>query len=257
MNATPPRGAGFQGQVVVIAGAAMGIGSSAAQLLSSLGAFVVALDVDRKTLEDSVAALQDLGGGASAFHCDCTDQTSVSAAIKQAVAAQGHVDVLLNCVGITGITGVPAHEVLVDDFDRVVAVNLRSAFLLSQSVIPGMLARSYGRILHVSSIAGKEGNPGMVSYSASKAGLIGMVKSMAKDYATTGITINALAPAVILTPLVEAMPAAQVALNASKIPMGRLGTLDEVSDLIAWIVSPQASFTTGFTFDLSGGRATY
>lgn len=257
MSATPTRGAGFQGQVVVIAGAATGIGSSAAQLLSSLGAFVVALDVDRKKLEDSVAALKDRGGGALALHCDCTDQASVSTAIEQAVAARGHVDVLLNCVGITGITGVPAHEIPVDDFDRVVAVNLRSAFLLSQSVLPGMLARSYGRILHVSSIAGKEGNPGMVSYSASKAGLIGMVKSMAKDYATSGITINALAPAVILTPLVEAMPAAQVALNTSKIPMGRLGTLDEVSDLIAWIVSPQASFTTGFTFDLSGGRATY
>ena len=257
MNTTPTRGAGFQGQVVVIAGAATGIGSSAAQLLSWLGAFVVALDVDRKKLEDSVAALKDRGVGALALHCDCTDQASVSTAIEQAVAARGHVDVLLNCVGITGITGVPAHDVPVDDFDRVVAVNLRSAFLLSQSVLPGMLARSYGRILHVSSIAGKEGNPGMVSYSASKAGLIGMVKSMAKDYATSGITINALAPAVILTPLVEAMPAAQVALNTSKIPMGRLGTLDEVSDLIAWIVSPQASFTTGFTFDLSGGRATY
>jgi 3-oxoacyl-[acyl-carrier protein] reductase len=120
-----------------------------------------------------------------------------------------------------------------------------------------MLAQNYGRILHVASIAGKEGNAGMAAYSASKAGLIGLVKSMAKDYAETGITINALAPAVIQTPLVDALPQATVDYMTAKIPMRRCGTLAEVAAMIAWIVSPACSFTTGFTFDLSGGRATY
>jgi 3-oxoacyl-[acyl-carrier protein] reductase len=127
----------------------------------------------------------------------------------------------------------------------------------SQAVLPGMLEQNYGRILHVASIAGKEGNAGMAAYSATKAGLIGLVKSMAKDYAETGITINALAPAVIQTPMVDALPQATVDYMTAKIPMRRCGTLQEVAAMIAWIVSPACSFTTGFTFDLSGGRATY
>jgi 3-oxoacyl-[acyl-carrier protein] reductase len=129
--------------------------------------------------------------------------------------------------------------------------------VLSRTVLPQMLKQNFGRILHVASIAGKEGNAGMTAYSASKAGLIGLVKSMAKDYAETGVTINALAPAVILTPMVEVLPQATVDYMTAKIPMRRCGTLEEVSQMIAWIVSPACSFTTGFTFDLSGGRATY
>jgi len=152
---------------------------------------------------------------------------------------------------------VKAHAVDLEDFDAVCRINLRGALVLSQAVLPQMQAQNYGRILHVASIAGKEGNAGMTAYSASKAGLIGLVKSMAKDYAETGITINALAPAVILTPMVEALPQATVDYMTTKIPMRRCGTLQEVSEMIAWIVSPACSFTTGFTFDLSGGRATY
>jgi 3-oxoacyl-[acyl-carrier protein] reductase len=129
--------------------------------------------------------------------------------------------------------------------------------VVAQAVLPRMLAQNYGRILHVASIAGKEGNAGMAAYSASKAGLIGLVKSMAKDYAETGVTINALAPAVIQTPLVDALPQATIDYMTAKIPMRRCGTLEEVAAMIAWIVSPACSFTTGFTFDLSGGRATY
>jgi 3-oxoacyl-[acyl-carrier protein] reductase len=120
-----------------------------------------------------------------------------------------------------------------------------------------MLAQNYGRLLHVASIAGKEGNAGMTAYSASKAGLIGLVKSMAKDYAESGITINALAPAVIQTPMVDQLPKATVDYMTQKIPMRRLGTLNEVAAMIAWIISPECSFSTGFTFDLTGGRATY
>jgi 2-dehydro-3-deoxy-L-rhamnonate dehydrogenase (NAD+) len=163
----------------------------------------------------------------------------------------------VNCAGITGRTSVTTHEVDVDDFDTVYRVNLRGAFLVSRSVIPRMLPHGYGRLLHVASIAGKEGNAGMLAYSATKAGLIGMVKVMGKEYAETGITVNALAPAVIRTAMVEALPQEQVDYMTSRIPMRRGGELSEAAEMIAWIVSPACSFTTGFTFDLSGGRATY
>ena len=163
----------------------------------------------------------------------------------------------MNCAGITGKTNVKGHEVELADFDRVCQVNLRGALILSQAVLRRMLPAAYGRILHVASIAGKDGNAGMTAYSASKAGLIGMVKSLGKDYAETGITVNALAPAVIRTPMVDVLPEATVKYMTDKIPMRRCGELEEAAALIAWIVSPACSFTTGFTFDLSGGRATY
>jgi len=137
------------------------------------------------------------------------------------------------------------------------AINLRGAFLLSRAVIPAMASRGYGRVLHVASIAGKEGNAGMVAYSASKAGLIGMVKAQGKEYAKTGVTVNALAPAVIRTAMVDAMPDEQVRYMTDKIPMGRTGSLTEAAEMIAWIVSPACSFSTGAVFDLSGGRAVY
>jgi 2-dehydro-3-deoxy-L-rhamnonate dehydrogenase (NAD+) len=173
------------------------------------------------------------------------------------VAALGSLEALVNCAGITGKTNVKGHEVDLADFDAVYRINLRGALVVAQAVLPRMLAQNYGRILQVASIAGKEGNAGMAAYSASKAGLIGLVKSMAKDYAETGVTINALAPAVIQTPLVDALPQATIDYMTAKIPMRRCGTLEEVAAMIAWIVSPACSFTTGFTFDLSGGRATY
>ena len=149
------------------------------------------------------------------------------------------------------------HEVDLADFDRVVATNLRAALILTQAVLPGMLARGYGRVLHVASIAGKAGNAGMAACSASKAGLIGLVKSMAKDCATNGVTINALAPAVIRTPLAAALPQATVDSVTARISMGRRGTFAEAAAMAAFAVSPARGFTTGFTFDLSGGRATY
>src|SRR5262249_42421159 len=154
-------------------------------------------------------------------------------------------------------TNVPAHQVDPDDFELVYQINLRGAFLLSQIVLPHMLNQKYGRVLHIASIAGKEGNAGMTAYSATKAGLIGLVKSMAKDYVDSNITINALAPAVIRTAMVDALPQQTVDYMTAKIPMRRCGELDEAAQMIAWIVSPACSFTTGFTFDLSGGRATY
>lgn len=247
----------FAGQRALIVGAGDGIGRHTALLLAGRGARVACLDLDGSRAHTTADEADALTSGAVALTADVADAAGVTAAIARCLSAFDKLDILVNCAGITGETNRPSHEIEVQDFDRVLSVNLRGAFLLSRAVLPAMLEAGYGRVLHVASIAGKDGNAGMVSYSASKAGLIGMVKSQGKDYAESGITVNALAPAVIQTALVDAMPPEQVDYMTSRIPMRRCGTLDEVAEMIAWIVSPACSFTTGFTFDLSGGRAVY
>jgi NAD(P)-dependent dehydrogenase (short-subunit alcohol dehydrogenase family) len=238
---------------VVVTGAASGIGRAAAQRFLAMQCEVIAVDRD----EAGLASLAAAHPGVIARPADLLDAPQVREALALSPGAVGYIDALVNCVGITGKTNVPAAAVDLTDFERVVAINMRTALVLSQAVLPGMVAQGFGRILHVASIAGKEGNAGMTAYSASKAGLIGLVKSMAKDYATSGVTVNALAPAVIRTPLVDALPQATVDYMTQRIPMQRCGTLQEVAATIAWIVSPACSFCTGFAFDLSGGRATY
>lgn len=237
-----------------VVGAASGIGAAAAKFLAREGVRVACLDRDG---EGAAAVAAALGGEAIAERCDVADPASVGQAISATAGAFKQIHALVNCAGITGKTNVKGHEVDLADFDHVYDVNLRGAFILSQAILKHMLPFGYGRLLHVASIAGKEGNAGMTAYSATKAGLIGLVKSLGKDYPETGITINALAPAVIRTPMVDALPEATVRYMTDKIPMRRCGELDEVASLIAWTVSPACSFTTGFTFDLSGGRATY
>ena len=181
--------------------------------------------------------------------------------VKQVIDAVGHqfgrIDILVNSAGVTGKTNIKSHEVSSDNLSMVFDINFMGSFYTSKYAIPWMLKNNYGRILHIASIAGKEGNAGMLAYSASKSAVIGMTKVQGKDYAETGITVNALAPAVIKTHLLDDMPDAQVKYMTDKIPMKRCGTLDEVANLASYIVSPQNSFTTGFVFDLSGGRATY
>lgn len=151
----------------------------------------------------------------------------------------------------------PGDEVDLAEFDAAIAVNLRGALVVSQAALPHLVEHGYGRIAHVASIAGKEGNPSMIGYSASKAGLIGLVKAMAKEYASDGITINALAPAVIRTAFLDEQPQQVIDYMTAKIPMGRVGTIEEVAEMINFMISPACSFTTGFCFDASGGRATY
>lgn len=245
----------FSGQGVVVVGAADGIGRATAALLASRGARVAALDRNLEGCQQTVKDLDQPDG--VALQVDVTDAASVSAAVAEAESRLGGLSVLVNCAGITGQTNRLSQDVDLDDWDLVHAVNLRGAFLLSKAAIPAMVQRGYGRVLHVASIAGKEGNAGMVAYSASKAGLIGMVKAQGKEYATTGVTINALAPAVIRTAMVDAMPDEQVQYMTDKIPMRRTGSLTEAAEMIAWIVSPACSFSTGAVFDLSGGRAVY
>jgi 3-oxoacyl-[acyl-carrier protein] reductase len=239
---------------VAIVGGASGIGLEAARFLNGQGARVAVLDRN----QDGVAgAAKELGGKAIGVVVDITDWAATKAAIDSVAEQFGKIDGLVNCAAIVGKTNLPTHEVEIENFDACYQVNLRGAFLLSKAVVPHMLKRKFGRILHIASIAGKEGNAGMLAYSATKAGLIGLVKVMGKDYADTGITVNALAPAVIRTPMVAAMPQPQVDYMTAKIPMKRVGELQEAAEMIAWIVSPACSFTTGFTFDLTGGRAVY
>lgn len=241
-------------QTAIITGGADGLGFALAKLLVAKGARVALFDLSDVKLN---RAKDELGDMCRTFLLDVTQAAAVRRAVEAVRDEFGKIDILVNCAGITGKTNVKTHELDPEDFERVMRINVLGCLNTSQSVLPAMLATNYGRILNVASIAGKDGNAGMVAYSSSKAAVIGMTKAMGKEYAETGVTINALAPAVIQTALVDAMPEAQVKYMTDKIPMKRCGTLDEFAAMAEFIVSPANSFTTGFTFDLSGGRAVY
>ena len=245
------------GYAAAIIGAGSGIGREVALLVARQGVSAHCIDRDKAGVDATVALVTAAGGKAQGWQADVTDAEGTAKTLRAVIAAAGTLQALVNCAGITGKTNVKAHEVDLADFDAVYRINLRGALIASQAVLPHMIERQYGRILHIASIAGKDGNAGMAAYSATKAGLIGLVKVMGKDYAESGITVNALAPAVIRTPMVAALPDATVKYMTDKIPMKRCGELEEAAALIAWAISPACSFTTGFTFDLTGGRATY
>jgi 3-oxoacyl-[acyl-carrier protein] reductase len=244
----------FKDQVAVITGGASGLGLAIAKKLVSEGATVGLIDLSEGGLQ---SAAKDVGKNAYAFPCNVVDEIQVNDVINRIADRFGRIDILVNSAGVTGKTNIKTHEVDPDDFRFVFEVNVVGSFLTSRAVLSHMLKRGYGRILHIASISGKEGNAGMLAYSASKAAVIGMTKVQGKEYAEMGITVNALAPAVIRTPMVEALPEEQVKYMTEKIPMKRCGTLEEIADMAAFIVSPGASFTTAFTFDMTGGRATY
>ncbi len=242
----------FKDQVAIITGGADGLGLHIATRLIQEGARVWIVDRDQ---ELGTAAAERLG--CEFVPMDVADETSVTTAFAKILAAAGRLDVMVNCAGIVGPNGVKIEDVPLSGFDQVQAVNVRGSFLTCREAVRNMLPRDYGRVLLIASIAGKEGNAGMSCYSTSKAGVIGLVKSVGKEYAETGITVNGLAPAVIRTAMVDKVEPEQVKYMTDKIPMKRCGTLDEMAAMVCWIVSPEASFNTGFTFDLSGGRAVY
>ena len=242
----------ISGHHIYVSGAGSGIGRAIALDFARRGAKISACDINT----EAIKAIEN-GSTIKAFGVDFTNEESILDSVKNAEQNFGPLHAVVNCVGILGKNGMKIEELDIADFDFVYQVNLRSAVILTKAVISGMAQRKYGRILHLASISGKEGNQFLVAYSATKAGLIAMVKSVGKEYAESGVTINAMAPALIESPMSASFSESQMTLLKSKIPMGRLGTQDEVANLASWIVSPECSFTTGFTFDLSGGRATY
>ena len=242
----------ISGHHIYVSGAGSGIGRAIALDFARRGAKISACDINT----EAIKAI-DNGTSIKAIGADFTNEESILNSVKIAEQNFGPLHAVVNCVGILGKNGMKIEELDISDFDFVYQVNLRSAVILTKAVISGMAQRKYGRILHLASISGKEGNQFLVAYSATKAGLIAMVKAVGKEYAESGVTINAMAPALIESPMSASFSESQMTLLKSKIPMGRLGTQDEVANLASWIVSPECSFTTGFTFDLSGGRATY
>jgi NAD(P)-dependent dehydrogenase (short-subunit alcohol dehydrogenase family) len=240
-------------KTALVTGAARGIGLAIASRFAADGARVALLDLDGAAVD---AAAKKVGGGAIAIAADVTKASEVESAVSRVVQEWGRLDILVNNAGITG-RSFPIWELSDEDWRRVIDADLTSVFLCCRAAVKVMLGQGSGRIINIASIAGKEGNPTLVPYSAAKAGVIGLTKALAKEVCTRGILVHAIAPAVIGTELLQQMEKSTVDLLVSKIPMGRVGRPEEVAALAAWLASDDCSFTTGAVHDLSGGRATY
>jgi len=241
------------GKVAIVTGGAQGIGGAVAKLLAANGAKVALWDLDTKLGAEHAAAI---GGGAVAVKADISDWASVQAALAETEKKLGPVDILVNSAGIAGMNATVA-DYPVEEFAKIVQINLLGTFYVNKAVVPGMQARKYGRIVNIASIAGKEGNPNASAYSASKAGVIGLTKSLGKELAGMDIAVNCVTPAAARTRIFDQMQQTHIDYMLSKIPRGRFLEIDESAEMIVWLVTKQNSFTTGAVFDLSGGRATY
>ena len=240
------------GRVALVTGAGRGIGEGIARRLAAAGARIAVYDADG---EAGAAVARELGG--ASFAGDVTSEADVNAGIAELAKRLGPIDVVVNNAGITG-RAVLSWELSVAEMTRVFAINTIGPWLFCKAVVPGMLERGYGRIVNIASIAGKEGNPTLLPYSASKAALINMTKALAKELAGKGdITVNAISPAVIRTPLLDGLPQSTIDYMVSRIPMGRTGRIEEVAALVHYLASAESSFCTGQCYDISGGRATY
>jgi 3-oxoacyl-[acyl-carrier protein] reductase len=243
----------FTDRKAVVTGGAAGIGLAVATRLIAGGATVALWDRDRDALARAALAL---GASPSTYVVDVADAQSVADVAKRTSDALGSIDVLVCSAGITG-PNVDTWSYPIEDWRRVFDINLHGVFHCNRAVVPIMRKGGYGRIVNIASIAGKEGNPNASAYSASKAAVIGLTKSLGKELATTNIRVNCVAPAAVRTALFEQMTQQQIDYMLSKIPMGRFGTVDEIAALVCWLASDDCSFTTGAAFDASGGRATY
>jgi NAD(P)-dependent dehydrogenase (short-subunit alcohol dehydrogenase family) len=243
----------FTGRVALITGAASGVGLAAAQLFATGGARVGLLDLDAGAIETARASI---AGETLACPADVTRSAAVDAAVAAIEGAFGRVDILVNSAGIAGAS-LPTLDVEDAEWERVMAINANGTFYAMRAVLRGMIDRGYGRIVNVASVAGKEGNPMAAAYSASKGAVIAMTKSVGKDVAGTGVLVNSITPAPIDTPLVRGLSEEHVQYMLSRVPLGRLATVEEAATAIAYLSSEQMSFSTGAAFDLSGGRLTY
>jgi len=238
----------FEGRTAIVTGGASGIGAGVARRLAAEGARLSLWDMDAATLAKS--------GAEHTVALDITDPDAVHKAAADTAAALGKIDILVTSAGVTGPNH-PTWEYPVAAWDRVIDINLKGVFYSNRAVVPFMQTNGYGRIVNIASIAGKEGNPNASAYSASKAGVIGLTKSLGKELAASEIRVNCVTPAAVRTPLFEQMTQAQIDWMLSKIPIARFGEIDEVASLILWLASEECSFSTGGVFDVSGGRATY
>ena len=241
----------FVDQVAVITGGAQGIGYAVAKRMIENGAKVVIWDFDTDLAQASASEL-----GSTALHCDVSNWDSVQAAAQQTEKQLGRIDVLVNSAGVAGANAV-VEEYPIEEWNKIMSVNLNGTFHTNRAVIAGMKQRGYGRIVNIASIAGKEGNPNASAYSASKAGVIALTKSLGKEAADFNIGVNCVTPAAARTAIFDQMSEEHINYMLSKIPRNRFVDVAEVANMICWIASDENAFTTGAVFDLSGGRATY
>ena len=242
----------FEGRKAIVTGGASGLGKAVAARIVAEGAKVALWDLNA----DALAAAKEEVGATFTVALDVSDYAAVTQAAKDSNAALGGISVLVNSAGITGATAM-VHEYPVDSWKRVMDINLNGLFYCCREVIPYLLEGGYGRIVNLASVAGKEGNPNASAYSASKAGVIGLTKSLGKELATKGVIVNALTPATFESPILAQLPQSQVDYMRSKIPMGRLGEIHESAAMVCFMASEECSFTTASTFDTSGGRTTF
>jgi 2-dehydro-3-deoxy-L-rhamnonate dehydrogenase (NAD+) len=241
------------GRNAVVTGGAAGIGFAVAQRLAHSGAQVTLWDRDARALSETSKAI---AGGVHEVAVDVADEAAVGRALDETLAKMRRVDVLVCSAGITG-PNTTTWEYPVDAWKQVLDVNLTGVFLCNRAVVPHMRANDYGRIVNIASIAGKEGNPNASAYSASKAGVVSLTKSLGKELAKTGIRVNCVTPAAVKTGMFSQMTQAHIDFMLSKIPMGRFGEVEEIAAMVAWLCTDECSFSTGAVFDLSGGRAVY
>ena len=245
----------FKDKVALITGAYQGLGKGIAKKLGEQGCKLILVDIDER-VKDTEKEFNNAGIDAISVIGDVSEESTANSAVEKGVSKYNKIDILVNNAGIGGINQ-QLWDLPVDELDRVYAINLRGVFIFCKSVIPLMLKNKYGRIVNIASIAGKEGNPNAVPYSATKSAVIGLTKSLGKELAKTEIRVNCVTPAVVKTSILDEFTEEHINYMLEKIPIGRTGKIEEVANMVAWIASEECSFSTGAVFDISGGRATY